>query len=135
MRGPERPQPVPARRTRPAPGGRGARGLSGGVAPATRKGGGARPALGLGPSADKATPEKAAGLVPPAVSPLWPCSILKGGIRKEGFQRGKTEGGNSLVGAARRVEREHRDRASAAVGGTPLERSVGAPVGLPKQPA
>ena len=85
------------------------------------KGGGARPAWDWDPRRSDA-PEKAAGLVPPAVFPLWPSSILKGGIRKRGFQRGKTEGGNGLVGAARRVERERSDRSSSeAVGRTPLE--------------
>jgi hypothetical protein len=112
VRGPERPQPVPDRRTRPLPWGAVAQGgQSGGVASGNPKGGGARPAWDWDPRRSDA-PEKAAGLVPPAVFPLWPCSILKGGIRKGGFQRGKTEGGNGLVGAARRVGRERSDRSS-----------------------
>ena len=59
-------------------------------------------------------PVRAAVLLPPAVCPLWPCSLkergdhparrARGGVAgKGGFQRGKTEGGNSIAGAARRV--------------------------------
>ena len=88
----------------PGPRGRGARGKAAEWS---------RQPVGRRGAAAAAAPEKAAGLLPPAVPPLWPCSLGKGGSGGGVPKGGELMGGNSLAGAARRVERERSDRAGA----------------------
>ena len=74
-------------------GGLGARGTSGGVDPGTRRAAARGSAGGEGPRGFFSRAGKDAVLLPPAVCPLWRVPVLKGGSRKGGFQRGKTDGG------------------------------------------
>ena len=79
--------------------------------PATRRAAG-RGRRGTGTRAVLAAPEEPPGWCPPRCSPFGrghvergdhPASSRGGEAGNGGFQRGKTEGGNSLAGAARRV--------------------------------
>ena len=70
---------------------------------ATAQGGFTRRSGNRQPEGRRCVGVDAAAPCPPAVCPLWR-DPQKGGIWKGGFQRGKTEGGNGVAGAARRVE-------------------------------
>jgi hypothetical protein len=56
----------------------------------------------IGVPAPCSAPVNAAAPCPPAGSPLWPCSLVKEGIRKEDFQGG-AEGESGVAGTARRI--------------------------------
>ena len=99
-----------ARKRRPGSGGRGGDSRSRARARPTRPPGGAAAQGGFTRRSGNRQPEgrrcvgvDEAAPCPPAVCPLWR-DPQKGGIWKGGFQRGKTEGGNGVAGAARRVE-------------------------------